>query len=204
MKTLFPLGVGCSLLLLLGQSTVASELNDEFNQLLKSSLRSKGPVKVERVLRQDVVQELCSDPDQTISTDMATQVMKQQLEMIEYPEDGHFLGDWRQGEKIAQSGKGLRFNDKADVPSGGNCYACHQITADELSYGTIGPSLLGYGKIRGYSDEVLRYTWGKIYNPQGYGLCSNMPRYGHQGILTQEQIKDVMGLLLDPDSPVNQ
>jgi sulfur-oxidizing protein SoxX len=204
MKILFRLWLGCSLSLLLGQSTFASDLNDEFNQLLKSSLRSKGPVKIERVLRQDEVQELCSNPDQMISTDLATQVMKQQLETVELPEDGHFLGDWRRGEKIAQSGKGLRFNDEADTPNGGNCYACHQITADELSYGTIGPSLLGYGKMRGYSDEVLRYTWGKIYNPQGYGLCSNMPRYGHQGILTQEQIKDVMGLLLDPDSPVNQ
>jgi sulfur-oxidizing protein SoxX len=31
-----------------------------------------------------------------------------------------------------------------------------------------------------------------------------MPRFGHAGILTVEQIKDVMALLLDPKSPVNQ
>ena len=31
-----------------------------------------------------------------------------------------------------------------------------------------------------------------------------MPRVGHMGILTEAQIRDVMALLLDPKSPVNQ
>ena len=31
-----------------------------------------------------------------------------------------------------------------------------------------------------------------------------MPRFGHNGILTEEQIKDVVALLLDPQSPVNK
>jgi sulfur-oxidizing protein SoxX len=31
-----------------------------------------------------------------------------------------------------------------------------------------------------------------------------MPRFGDAGILTEAQIKDVMALLLDPASPVNQ
>jgi sulfur-oxidizing protein SoxX len=31
-----------------------------------------------------------------------------------------------------------------------------------------------------------------------------MPRFGHKGILTQQDIKHVMALLLDPTSPVNQ
>jgi sulfur-oxidizing protein SoxX len=30
-----------------------------------------------------------------------------------------------------------------------------------------------------------------------------MPRFGTQGILTEQQIKDVMAFLLDPASPVN-
>jgi hypothetical protein len=31
-----------------------------------------------------------------------------------------------------------------------------------------------------------------------------MPRLGHSGTLTEEQIKDFTALLLDPASPVNQ
>ena len=31
-----------------------------------------------------------------------------------------------------------------------------------------------------------------------------MPRFGHQGILTEEQLKHVVALLLDPESPVNK
>jgi sulfur-oxidizing protein SoxX len=31
-----------------------------------------------------------------------------------------------------------------------------------------------------------------------------MPRFGHSGILTEAQIKDVVALLMDPKSPVNQ
>jgi sulfur-oxidizing protein SoxX len=31
-----------------------------------------------------------------------------------------------------------------------------------------------------------------------------MPRFGQNGILTEQQIKDVVALLMDPKSPVNQ
>jgi sulfur-oxidizing protein SoxX len=31
-----------------------------------------------------------------------------------------------------------------------------------------------------------------------------MPRFGHAGILTEQQIKDVVALLMAPDSPVNK
>jgi sulfur-oxidizing protein SoxX len=31
-----------------------------------------------------------------------------------------------------------------------------------------------------------------------------MPRFGHKGMLSEKQLKDIMALLLDPKSPVNQ
>jgi sulfur-oxidizing protein SoxX len=31
-----------------------------------------------------------------------------------------------------------------------------------------------------------------------------MPRFGHAGLLNEQQLKDIMALLLDPRSPVNQ
>jgi sulfur-oxidizing protein SoxX len=123
---------------------------------------------------------------------------------VKYPADGKYLGDWKEGEKIAQNGRGMQSSDAIGSVNGGNCYACHQIGKAEISFGNIGPSLYQYGKIRGQSEDMLKYTWAKIYNAQAFTACSNMPRFGHNGILQEKQIKDVMALLLDPASPVNK
>ena len=133
------------------------------------------------------------------------------MKTIKWPSDGKFIGDWREGEKIAQSGRGLTWTDDATQANGGNCYNCHKIDQKEISYGTLGPSLHNYGKLRGITDPnsatakpIVEYTWGKIWNAKAYNACSNMPRAGHAGILNEAQVRHVVGLLLDPKSPVNQ
>ena len=125
---------------------------------------------------------------------------------IAYPADGKFVGDWKKGEALAQSGFGLRFTDypPGNRANGGNCYACHQLTKQELSYGTIGPSLLEYGKLRKFSDADVKATYERIYNPHSTFPCSLMPRFGTNKVLTIEQIKDAVALLMSPDSPVNK
>jgi L-cysteine S-thiosulfotransferase len=135
--------------------------------------------------------------------------LKAKLEMladagVKYPADGQFLGDWREGERIAQNGRGLQFSDAPNTVGGGNCYACHAIDKIELSYGNIGPSLAQYGKLRGNSEPIQKYTWARIWNSHVFNACNSMPRFGAAGILTEQQIKHVMALLLDPNSPVNQ
>src|SRR5262249_10802105 len=127
------------------------------------------------------------------------------------PQADNFLGDWKEGEKIAQSGRGLTWTDDAKVANGGNCYNCHQITRQEISFGTIGPSLYQYGKLRRASGPaspqsrtIVAYTWARIWNSRAYKACTNIPRFGHAGIINEEQIRHVMALLLDPKSPVNQ
>jgi len=172
--------------------------------LLKQDFRSKGPATLERVTDQDEAQQLCSQYPQERPADVTARIEAAQMKNIRQPADGKYLGDWKEGEKVAQNGRGMQSSDKVGGINGGNCYACHQITKQEISFGNIGPSLYHYGKIRGNSDEMLKYTWGKIYNAQAYAACSNMPRFGHSGILTEAQIKDVMALLLDPASPANQ
>lgn len=123
---------------------------------------------------------------------------------VQYPSDGNLMGDWKEGEKIAQSGYGLRFTDDPPKnPNGGNCYACHQLTKNELSYGTIGPSLLGYGKLRDHTPEAVKAAYEKIYNPHVAFPCSLMPRFGTNQVLTMDQIKNLVALLMDAESPVN-
>lgn len=180
--------------------------DQSFNAMLKAGFHDQGIATTDR-LKQDATQKFCSNPAYANSPAAAKKRAKieaDNLATIQWPSDGKFLGDWKEGEKIAQSGKGLTSSDKAGDVNGGNCYNCHQISKEEIAYGTIGPSLYNYGKLRGSTDEVVRYTWGKIFNAKAYNACSNMPRGGHMGILTQKQIQDLMALLLDPNSPVNK
>ncbi len=159
-----------------------------------------------RVVAQDEVQALCSRHRSQPPKDVAERIEKSQQATIVYPADGRLMGDWRQGEKIAQDGFGLRFTDtnQPNRPNGGNCYACHQLAPQELSYGTLGPSLRGFGRTRGSGEAMQRYVYGKVYNSEAYTACSGMPRLGLHKVLTPEQITHIVALLLDPQSPVNQ
>jgi sulfur-oxidizing protein SoxX len=171
---------------------------------LKSSFREQGQAKLDR-LDQDETQEACSLPAGSIvSKDTAARIEKENLAAIRWPADNKYVGDWKNGEKIAQEGRGMQYSDDPKVAAGANCYACHQLAPQELSFGTIGPSLYQFGKLRGYTDETRKYAYGKLWNAQAYNACTNMPRFGHKGILTEAQIKDVVALLVDPDSPVNK
>ncbi|MGA0855587.1 MAG: sulfur oxidation c-type cytochrome SoxX, partial [Burkholderiaceae bacterium] len=156
---------------------------------------------------QDEVNKACSAAEMSgkdLDAAIRKSVEAANMKTVKLPADGKFLGDWKKGEKAAQSGRGMTFSDKPDAANGGNCYNCHQISKQEISYGTLGPSLYNYGALRGYGDDIVKYTWGKIYNAKAYNACTNMPRFGHQNILTEAQMKDIMALLLDPNSPVNQ
>jgi sulfur-oxidizing protein SoxX len=136
---------------------------------------------------------------------VAEAIQQREKATIAYPPDGKLAGDWQKGERLAQSGYGLRFTDyPARNPNGGNCYACHQMTKQEVSYGTLGPTLLGYGKLRNFGEAETKAAYEKIYNSQAALACSNMPRFGANKILTVDQIQDLVALLMSRDSPVNK
>lgn len=179
--------------------------------LMKSSFRDQGIAKVDR-LNQDLGQKACSS-DKPPAESVAKQIEAEALSSIKWPEGGRYIGDWREGEKLAQSGRGMTWSDKSADPTanGANCYNCHEIDKKEISYGTIGPSLYNYGKTRGVKDvtdpasaAIVQYTWAKMWNSKAYAACSNMPRFGHARLLNEDQLRHVMALLLDPKSPVNQ
>ncbi len=171
---------------------------------IKASFAAKGIAGLDR-LDQDEVQRLCTDfADKPMPPAVGEKIQQSQMATIKLPASGKLIGDWKAGEALAQEGRGLQLSDKENGPQGGNCYACHQLTHEEISYGDLGPSLFNYGKLRGQSAAMLQYTYGKIYNSQAYSACSSMPRFGHNHILTPEQIADVVALLLDPQSPVNR
>lgn len=188
-------------------------LDQRAAEIIKASFRDEGQAKLDRLVQDDANRE-CSAADvagKPIDPQLARKIEAANLKSIKWPSDGKFLGDWKEGEKIAQSGRGMTWTDAPGSANGGNCYNCHLIDKKEISHGTLGPSLHNYGKLRGVSDPaspaakaIVEYTWGKIWNPKAYSACSNMPRAGHSGVLTEQQIRDIVALLLDPKSPVNQ
>jgi sulfur-oxidizing protein SoxX len=172
-------------------------------EIIKRDFQPRGQAGLDR-LDADPLQAVCNRTDNTPPQSIAHQMQNEQLATVKYPADGVLMGDWKKGEKLAQSGKGFTWSDKVGLPVGGNCYNCHQISPKELSFGSIGPSLFQLGKIRGNTPEMQKYVYSKIYNAKAFNLCSEMPRFGHIGALDPDQIKDLVALLLDPESPVNK
>jgi L-cysteine S-thiosulfotransferase len=191
----------------------SAELDQITAQTVKASFRDEGWVKVDRLVQDDSNRE-CSAAEvagKPLAPARAKAIEEANFKTVKWPSDGKFLGDWKAGEQIAQNGRGLTWTDTATAANGGNCYNCHQISKEEISFGTIGPSLYQYGKLRGVTNPdspaakpIVEYTWGKIWNAKAYNACSNMPRAGHAGILNEQQIKHIVALLLDPQSPVNK
>jgi len=181
--------------------------------VVAASFQAKGIATLD-YLKQDDANRECSAADvagKPLDEKVAKAIEEANLKTVKWPSDGKFLGDWKEGEKIAQSGRGLTWSDKAGAANGGNCYNCHMIGKEEISFGNLGPSLYNYGKLRGVTDPnaaaskaIVEYTWGKLWNSRAYNACSQMPRAGHKGILNEKQIQHVMALLLDPASPVNK
>ena len=140
------------------KSATAAKVTDaDVRQMIEASFTSKGPATLEGVINQDGAQKACSQyPDRTrVPAAVAKKVEAAELKQVKYPADSNWIGDWKEGEKIAQNGRGMQFTDPVGGVNGGNCYACHQMTKAEISFGNIGPSLYQYGKLRGMLEQAL-------------------------------------------------
>ena len=175
---------------------------DDIQKIMQRDFQARGQATMDRVV-QDGVQRVCTESNDRPPAALAKVMEADQMKTIAFPA-GSLVGDWKRGERIAQGGRGMQWTDKPGASGEGSCYNCHELSPKESSFGTLGPSLRGFGKVRGNTPEMQRYVYGKIYNSKAYNLCSQMPRLGWSGTLTEEQIKDLVGLLLDPASPVNQ
>ena len=189
----------------------AAELDLQVIAMIKAGFHDQGIAKTDR-LNQDLGQAACSSPNPPPDA-VAEKIRAEALASVKWPEGGHYIGDWREGEKLAQNGRGMTWTDNsaASGANGAQCYNCHEIDRKEISAGNIGPSLWNYGKTRGVKDvtdpvvaPIVQYTWTQLWNSKAYAACSNMPRFGHARLLNEQQLRDVMALLLDPRSPVNQ
>jgi L-cysteine S-thiosulfotransferase len=186
------------------RAQTAADIAAKADRMIKGAFANSAPDWKSR-LDGDETMALCSKNNNNPTAADAKTIEAAARASIKYPADGKLVGDWKLGERIAQSGYGMRFTDyPAANPNGGNCYACHQMTKEEVSYGTIGPSLLEYGKIRKYAEADIKASYDKIYNSHAVFPCSLMPRFGSNGVLSIEQVVHLNALLMSADSPVNK
>jgi len=190
-------------LALAASPALAQQNNDAADAAIKAAFPSMPADWASRLTGDETMQQ-CSAARNSPAKATADAIQKREQASIVYPGDNNLIGDWKKGEALAQSGYGLRFTDyPARQANGGNCYACHQLTKAEVSYGTLGPNLSEYGKLREFKPEAVKAAYEKIYNSHAAFPCSTMPRFGANKVLTIEQIKDAVALLMSPESPVN-
>lgn len=187
-----------------------STLAAKVDKLVADSFKP-GPGQDMSRLVQDETQKVCSATRDKPTAEQAVAINAREKATIKYPENNQLMGDWKNGEKLAKGGFGMRIGsiepDKVERQkggNGGNCYACHAMDPKEVAAGNLGPSLTGYGALRGASDDIVKYTYDKLYNTQATVACSNMPRMGHNGILTPAQIADITAYLVSPESSLNK
>jgi L-cysteine S-thiosulfotransferase len=191
-------------LLTLATPALAQSIDTRADAAIKSAFPT-APADWASRLEGDKTMQQCSASRNNPVRDVRSEIEAREKASIVYPPDNNLMGDWKKGETLAQSGYGVRFTDYPPrQANGGNCYACHQLTKAEVSYGTLGPSLLDYGKLREFKPDAVKAAYEKIYNSHAALPCSTMPRFGANKILTIEQIKDAVALLMSPESPVNK
>jgi sulfur-oxidizing protein SoxX len=168
---------------------------------------SASPAHLKR-LEQDRSQQICSKVgNANLSTEEAAEVVKLARDSIKYPASGQIVGDWKTGDILAHDGAGDRIRDgktENRKENGALCQNCHGLAPGEINVGNVGPALTGYGKQRGNSEAIAKYTYDKIYNAWAFFPCSNMPRLGATGHLTPEQVAHMVAYLIDPQSPINK
>ena len=180
----------------------------EAEQMFRTSFKAENPKYWMTRLEQDETMKTCQQYRDNPPRKIGEKLEKLNAATIRYPVDGKLIGDWKEGEKLAAVGTGGHIGFiQPDPPGrvrGGNCYACHELAKKEVAYGTIGPSLHHFGKLRGNSDDIVKYAYDKIYNSNAFSACTNMPRFGLHNWLTPEQITHIVAFLIDPESPVNK
>jgi L-cysteine S-thiosulfotransferase len=177
-------------------------------QVMRESFATATSEQWKSRLAQDQTQALCSRYHDAPPPEVGSAIAAEARHSMRYPADGKVIGDWREGERLASTTTGGHLStiqpESEDLKHGGNCYACHVLAANEVAAGDLGPSLAHYGKLRGHSPEMAKLVYEKIYNAQASFPCSLMPRFGHNGWLTPNEIADTVAFLLDPESPVNR
>ena len=136
---------------------------------------------------------------------VADAIVAREKAAIVYPADGKLMGDWKKGEKLAQSGYGWRFTDyppRAAERRQLLCLPPARRQGAELRHAGAEPA-----GVRQDPQDSPRPT----SRPSTSGSTTRMPRsrartcpaWGQQ-VPYVDQIKDLVAYVMSPESPVNK
>ena len=94
----------------LSAAAAAGQSAASVDTAIKSSWATAAPDWQPR-LAQDETQKACSQYRNAPPKAVADAILAREKATIIYPADGKLMGDWKKGEKLAQSGYGGRFTD---------------------------------------------------------------------------------------------
>src|SRR5581483_16937 len=120
------------LLALVTLRAFAEPTPQDVQKVMQRDFHARGQAGMDRVV-QDGVQRVCTETQNRPPAELARALEADQMKTIAFPQ-GSLLGDWKRGEAIAQSGRGLTWNDKPGDPAGGSCYNCHELSPREMSH----------------------------------------------------------------------
>jgi len=88
------------------------------------------------------------------------------------------------------NGDAARGREWAMRPDKGNCIACHRLPGEDWP-GSLGLSLERYGQFK-HADELV---FQQIFDARAFNPNTVMPPYGTFGILSAEEIRDLVAYL---------
>jgi sulfur-oxidizing protein SoxX len=155
---------------------------------------------------QDNGQQACSmSSGEKLTSNEAAQIVRSAQAAIKYPANGQLSGDWKAGESLVSDGANMRVREgrvETAKQNGALCTNCHALDPKEVNPGSLGR----VGRLR--CSARVSAGGGPVHPPKIYNAwatypCSRMPRLGHNGNLTPEQIVHVVAYPVDPQSPGN-
>lgn len=132
-----------------------AELDAQAAAMMKTSFRTQGIADVKRI-EQDLGQKACSS-DQPPSESVAKQIEAESLASIKWPANGQYIGDWKEGEKLAQNGRGMTW------------------TEAHLVLEAVFVAWLGINELRLRSTTRPGETGQRRQAPDAAGACGNGP-----------------------------
>jgi sulfur-oxidizing protein SoxX len=176
----------------------------------KAAFRDQGIAKVDRI-QQDLGQKACSSDQPPPTRGQADR--GRVAGHVKWPAGGQYLGDWREGEKLAQNGRGMTWTDSLRRHQGQRRPVLQlppdRQGRDQLRHHRPQPVQLrqdprrdrpGYARPAPPSCSTPGASCGTARPTRPAPTC----RASATWAADENQLRHVMALLLDPKSPVNQ
>ena len=183
-----------------------AETSAKAAQVLKASFKARGQAGIDR-LDQDETQKTCTEyAGKAPPKDVAEKIEKINLASIKWPADGKLHG--RLEERREDRAGRAAASSSPTIPTGPGRRQLLRVPPARAAGSLVRHDRPAAVPVRQDARLQRRHRastpTARSGTPRRTARARYMPRFGHSKILTEAQIKDLVALLMDPDSPVNK